>query len=41
MCGYEDDVYVRDTRGAWLHESMKMTTVFMAPATEGWHRILA
>jgi hypothetical protein len=41
MCGYEDDVYVRDGHGTWLHESMKMTTVFMAPATEGWHRILA
>lgn len=41
MCGYEDDVYVRDADGTWRHESMKMTTVFMAPATEGWHRILA
>jgi hypothetical protein len=41
MCGYEDDVYVRDADGAWRHESMAMTTVFMAPANEGWHRILA
>ena len=41
MCGYEDDVYVRSDDGEWLHESMKMTTVFMAPASEGWHRIFA
>jgi hypothetical protein len=41
MCGIEDDVYVRGDDGAWRHESMRMTTVFMAPATEGWHRIFA
>ena len=38
MCGYEDDEYVL-VDGEWLHESMRLTTVFMAPATEGWGRI--
>ena len=41
MCGYEDDDYVRDADGRWLHQHMRLTTVFMAPATEGWHRIFA
>jgi len=41
MCGYEDDTYVRGEDGAWLHATMKLTTVFMAPAAEGWRRILA
>jgi hypothetical protein len=40
MCGYEDDEYTR-TDGTWLHRSMRLTTVFMAPAGEGWTRILA
>ena len=40
MCGYEDDEYVR-TDGAWLHRSMKLTTLFMAPVEEGWAKILA
>ncbi len=40
MCGYEDDEYVR-TDGAWLHRSMKLTTVVMAPIGEGWTNILA
>jgi hypothetical protein len=40
MCGFEDDEYVR-TDGVWLHRSMRLTTLFMAPATEGWTRILA
>lgn len=41
MCGYEDDVYERGADGAWRHRSMTLTTVFMAPADEGWRRILA
>lgn len=40
MCGYEDDEYLR-TDGAWLHRSMKLTTLFMAPIEEGWAKILA
>jgi hypothetical protein len=40
MCGYEDDEYVR-TDGVWLHRSMKLTTVVMAPVEEGWAKILA
>ncbi len=40
MCGYEDDHYER-VEGRWLHRSMKLTTLFMAPATQGWERILA
>ena len=40
MCGYEDDVYVRGADGECGHESMRLTTVFMAPAAEGWSRIL-
>jgi SnoaL-like protein len=39
MCGYEDDEYVRHADGRWLHHRMRLTTVFMAPATEGWRRI--
>jgi hypothetical protein len=41
MCGWEDDTYVRDGAGVWRHESMRLTTVFVAPATEGWSRIFA
>jgi hypothetical protein len=40
MCGYEEDVYQR-VDGRWLHRSMRLTTVFMAPVGEGWTRILA
>ena len=40
MCGYEDDVYQR-VDGVWLHRSMSLTTVFMAPVGAGWTRILA
>ena len=40
MCGYEDDDYQR-VDGAWLHRSMRLTTVFMAPVGAGWTRILA
>ena len=38
MSGYEDDVYER-VDGRWLHRSMKLTTVFMAPAPDGWGRL--
>jgi hypothetical protein len=38
MCGYEDDEYAL-VEGAWLHRSMKLTTVFMTPLGEGWTRI--
>jgi hypothetical protein len=40
MCGYEDDEYLR-VDGIWLHQSMKLTTIFMAPVEEGWSKILA
>jgi hypothetical protein len=40
MCGYEDDEYAR-VDGVWLHRVMKLTTVFMSPATDGWSKILA
>jgi hypothetical protein len=40
MSGWEDDTYAR-VGGTWLHASMALTTVFVAPATEGWARILA
>jgi hypothetical protein len=40
MAGVEDDRYVRD--GArWLHESMKLRVVFMAPHAKGWSRARA
>ena len=38
MSGYEDDEYAyRD--GAWLHRSMRLTTVFMTPVGEGWTKV--
>jgi hypothetical protein len=40
MTGFEDDVYQR-VDGRWLHRSMKLTTVFMAPAPDGWGRLFA
>lgn len=40
MCGYEDDSYVR-TEGGWLHQSMHLTTLFMAPVERGWNKILS
>lgn len=40
MCGYEDDEYLR-VDGTWLHRSMKLTTIFMAPVEQGWPKILA
>ena len=39
MSGYEDDEYLRSD-GVWLHRSMRLTTVFMAPVGEGWTRVL-
>jgi hypothetical protein len=36
MCGVEDDAYVRDADGRWLHRRMALTTVFMAPVGEGF-----
>ena len=38
MTGYEDDEYVL-LDGVWLHRHMKLTTVFMAPVTDGWTSI--
>jgi SnoaL-like protein len=40
MSGYEDDVYAC-VDGTWLHRSMTLTTVFMAPVAEGWTKIFA
>ena len=40
MAGAENDTY-RRVDGVWLHESMALTTYFVAPAGEGWPRILA
>ncbi len=40
MCGYEDDEYQR-VDGVWLHRSMRLTTVFMAPIGDGWSKILS
>jgi hypothetical protein len=39
LVGYEDDEYAR-VGGEWLHGSMKLTTVFMAPHQSGWRKIL-
>ena len=38
MSGFEDDEYAR-VDGHWLHRSMTLTTVFMAPVGEGWTKI--
>jgi len=40
MCGYENDTYAR-VDGAWLHASMRLTTVFFAPAGHGWGQVFA
>ena len=40
MCGYEDDEYAR-IDGLWLHRTMRLTTVFVSPVTDGWSKILA
>ena len=37
MAGVEDDTYVRE--GArWLHQSMRLRVIFMAPHARGWSR---
>lgn len=36
MCGYEDDEYARCEDGRWLHQSMRLTTVFFSPSDPGW-----
>jgi hypothetical protein len=41
LCGYEDDEYERGEDGRWRHRRMALTTVFLAPAAEGWHKILS
>jgi hypothetical protein len=38
MVGFEDDAYAR-VGGEWLHRSMKLTAVFMAPHETGWTKI--
>jgi hypothetical protein len=38
MVGFEDDEYAR-VGGEWLHASMRLTPVFMAPHATGWTRI--
>lgn len=38
MVGTEDDTYRRE-EGGWLHESMRLTTVFLAPHDTGWQKI--
>ena len=38
MSGFEDDEYVR-IDGVWLHQSMKLTVVFMAPHETAWQKI--
>jgi len=40
MSGVEDDTY-RRVDGAWLHATMRLTTVFVSPAGTGWPHILA
>jgi hypothetical protein len=37
MAGVEDDTYVRDG-GRWLHQSMRLRVIFMAPHARGWSR---
>lgn len=39
VCGAEDDEYVC-VDGVWRHSSMQLTTVFVAPTSDGWGRIL-
>jgi SnoaL-like domain len=40
MCGSEADSYVR-IDGAWLHETMALTSFFMAPVADGFGRIFS
>ena len=39
MAGVEDDDY-RRVDGQWLHRSMKLTVVFLAPHATGWEKVL-
>ena len=41
MSGVEDDVYARGDDGVWRHERMTLTTVFLAPSSDGWGRIFS
>jgi hypothetical protein len=38
MCGFEDDEY-RRVDGVWLHQRMKLTSVFLSPNDKGWQKI--
>lgn len=38
MAGSEDDSYVK-RGGRWLHQSMKLSLVFMAPHDKGWSTV--
>jgi hypothetical protein len=40
MSGTESDTY-RRIDGVWLHETMALTTHFMAPVADGWGRIFS
>jgi hypothetical protein len=40
MCGSETDRYVR-VDGSWLHETMTLTSFFMAPVPDGFGRIFS
>ena len=40
MCGSEADSYVR-IDGVWLHETMALTSFFMAPVADGFGRIFS
>ncbi len=40
MCGFEDDEYAR-VDGRWLHRTMRLTTLFLSPADQGWDEIWA
>jgi hypothetical protein len=39
MCGYEDDEYARAEDGLWLHQSMRLTTVFYSATDTGFEEI--
>jgi hypothetical protein len=39
MSGYQDDEYRRDSAGGWRFQRIKLTTVFVAPASKGWRCI--
>jgi hypothetical protein len=39
MAGVEDDTY-RRVGGRWLHQSMRLSVVFLAPHEVGWDKVL-